>query len=146
MFLTGLRSAWQNRDLGRHFPKNQRGGGVFPSNITALRWALGSMGLCGGCASGHSLSLTWQHVLCSSMLVYNRKLKLVNSNLSSCLFVHTERFYLGISKHIWSKNLPRFLVKWGHLIRLHRNILFRVFKWFLKGTWEWHLQNPNTPW
>lgn len=38
----------------------------------------------------------------------SRKLKLVSSNLPSCLFVHSEHIYLGISKHIGSKNLPRF--------------------------------------
>lgn len=145
MFLTGLRSAWQRRDLGGHFPKKQRGEGVSPRYFTALRWAPGWTGLCG--ASAHSLTLTWQHLLCSPGLFYNRKLKLVSNNLSFCLFVHTDHLYLRISKHIESKNVSRFPVKWGRLMRLHRN-MFRVFKWFLKVTWqdwEWHLQNPNPP-
>lgn len=41
----------------------------------------------------------------------SRKLKLVSSNSSSHLFVHTENLYLGISQHTGSKNLPRFAVK-----------------------------------
>lgn len=36
MFLTGLRSAWQRRDLGGHFPKKNRGVEVSPPDTSLL--------------------------------------------------------------------------------------------------------------
>ena len=72
-FLTGLRSAWRNTDLCRHFPENQRG--VCPRKPPPLRRAAGRPGLQDRCRSAPALWFARQHLLRFSVVFFKQKLK-----------------------------------------------------------------------
>lgn len=105
MFLTGHRSAWQSKDLGRHFQKNQRGESLLSGELLVEQGFVVDVPLPIHSHTHGSLSCAPQGWFAS------RKFKLVSSNLSSSLFVQTKHLYLGTSKHTGSKNLPRFQMK-----------------------------------